>query len=574
MKFAARTAMVLAVILILTAVILPVPSGAASYSYSNYERAVDLKILGLLANSPDSFELGRAPTRVEGAVMLVRLLGMEKQAKKSSYTHPFSDVPAWADCYIGYMYHNNLTNGIGDSKFGSDTLLSAKQYTTFVLRSIGYYDKIDFDYDNALDKAIQTGLLGASEGASLKKTTTFLRNDLVGISYNALSAKLKASNLSLLDKLVNTDKTIFKPAARVLGLYTSDLKAEFEGVAAYKPAVTQYGSVVKSSNDMFLLLRKTLYSNEGQLKLDVRNYNGSAGDDFEEALTRAKAIVAEITGVSDFVSSWKLLSYSRTLTLTLKYRYTKSDFNQRIENAKTAVNKARYTVARLITADMSEFDKEKKLHDYIVNNTRYDYQNYLKGTIPDESYEEYGCLVLGTAVCEGYSETMKLLCDLSSLECLIITGRAKNGSNWESHAWNLVRIDGAYYHLDATFDDPVSKDGTNTLVYYYFNLPDSEMARSTTWDKSGYPVCTSIENSYYHKNSMIADSRASFDKAVHEALELRRTMIELKVSDYSEVRYSNISISDIVFKTAAVLKYSYSINEELGIIRIYNIQYS
>lgn len=572
MKFTARTALMLAVILILTTVVLPIPADAASYSYSNYEKALDLKILGLLANPPDSFDLGRTPTRIEGAIMLVRLLGKEKLAKQSACTHPFTDVPSWADFYIGYMYQNHLTNGIGNSRFGSDELLSAKQYVTFVLRSIGYEDKIDFDYNKALDKALQLGLLEVSEGDALKNSPSFIRDDMVGISHNALLVKLKSSDQTLLDKLVNMDKAIYKPAARVLGLYTSDLKAELGDVTSFTPAVTPYGSVVKTSEDMFKLIRKALYFNDSQLKIDMRNYNGSIVGDFEAAYDRAMAVVVEVTGVDDFVSSWKYVSDSQTFTLTLQYRYAKSDFEHRKDDAKAAVNKAREIVARLIKADMPEYDKEKTLHDYIVNNTRYDYQNYLKGTLPDESFEEYGCLVLGVAVCEGYSEAMKLMCDLSALECIVICGESTRESDPVGHAWNLVRIDGEYYHLDVTNDDPVSTDGTDILAYYYFNLPDSEMAWTSTWNTLEYPECTSIENSYYNKNSLVADSREAFDIAVQEALELRRTMIEMKVSDYSEDKYSNIS--DILFKTDVVLKYSFSVHESLGIIRIFNIQYS
>ena len=571
MKITMRTALIMSFILIFTYVMLPVPVSAASLTYSNYEKAVDLKILGLLANSPDNFELGRAPTRIEGAVMLVRLLGKEMQAKQSKYTHPFADVPAWADHYVGYMFHNGLTKGTGSSSFGSAELISAKQYVTFVLRSLGYEDKTDFDYNKAIDMAIQVGLLNDAEGSRLKKSASFVRNDMVGISYNALPLKLKASAQTLLDKLVNTDKAVFKPAAKALGLYTSDLAAELGNAGTYKSAVTTYGDVARNSRDLYMLIRKTLYNNDTQLKADIRNYSGNMKEDFTSVFNKASAAVTDITGVENFVSSWEYESNSQTLYLTVAYRYTKNDFTQRAQNAREALNKARYTVARLITPAMSEYEKEKKLHDYIVNNTRYDYENYLKGTLPYSSFEEYGCLVLGAAVCEGYSKAMKLLCDLSGLECMIISGKMKTGSASEGHAWNLVRIDGEYYHLDVTNDDPVSADGTDTLTYYYFNLSDNEMARTNTWTKSDYPACTSLENNYYHKNSLFVGNKSAFNKAVQAALEQRISVIELKVSDYSKSNYADLT--DMVFKAGPVRRISFSVNEDLGVIRIYNIQY-
>jgi hypothetical protein len=570
MKITVRMALVAAVLIIYASVMYPIPASAVTYS--NYDKALDLKILGLLANSPDNFDLGRAPSRVEGAVMLVRLLGKEDLAKQEALKHPFNDVPTWADSYIGYLYQNGLLKGISDSQFGSNDLMSAKQYLTLVLRSLGYVDKIDFDYEQAIKKASQTGLVNLTEASALGKSSSFLRNDMVGISYDALEAKLKSSGQTLLDKLAVTDKVVFKPAARVLGLYTSDLTADLAGITAYKPKVSKSGCVAENMDELFYLIRDAMYHNRESLKIDIQSYNGDIAKDFPGIFDKASKVVTEITGVEDFISSWKYLSSSNTFTLTIGYRYSKSSFTQRQQNAKAALNKARVTVAKLINPGMSEYDREKTLHDYIVNNTRYDYENYLKNTIPDESFNAYGCLVRGTAVCEGYSKAMKLLCDLSSLDCMVINGKAKNGTRLDGHAWNIVKVDGEYYHLDVTNDDPVAKNGSNILTYYYFNLPDSEMALLNSWDKSAYQKCTSIKDNYYYKNRLTADCRNSFDNAVQTALELRKSIIELKVSDYTEARYSNLS--EIIFKTNAVLRYNTLVNEDLGIIRIYNIQYS
>jgi hypothetical protein len=570
MKLTARIALVAAVLLIYTSIILPVPAGAVSYS--NYEKALDLKILGLLSTSPDSFEMGQPPTKFEGAITLVRLFGKENLVKKGAYKHPFNDVPAWANNYVGYLYQNGLVNGISQSKLGSDSLMSANQYLALVLLSLGYSDKTDFKYDQAIEMASQIGLVSLSEAAALKNTSSFNRNDMVGILYNALAAKLKASDLTLLDKLSGTDKAIFKPTARILGLYTSDLKADFTGITDYEPNVSKYGSVAENSSDLFYIVRDAMYHNKESLEIDVQNYKGDIAKDFTVVFDKASKVVTEITDVEDSVSSWKYLSTSDTFTLTISYRYSKSTFAQRQQNAKAALNKARITVAKLITSGMSEFDKEKALHDYIVNNTRNDYNNYVKNTLPYESYTAYGCLVRGVAVCEGYTKAMKLLCDLSSLECNIVIGKSKNADSLEGHTWNMVKVDGEYYHLDVTSDDPVSKSGNNILTYYYFNLPDSEMAISYAWDKPKYQKCISIKNNYYYKNSLMAESRNAFDNAVQSALQLRKSIIELKVSDYTESRYSNLS--DVIFKTRVVQQYNSLVNEELGIIRIYNIKYS
>ncbi|NLA87894.1 MAG: hypothetical protein GX847_11580, partial [Clostridiales bacterium] len=104
-----------------------------------------LKALGLfqgVGTNPDgspNFNLESPPTRVEALVMLIRLLGREEEALSGSWEHPFTDVPEWADRYVGYAFVNKLTNGISSVKFGTGAA-SCKMYLTFVLRSLGYSD--------------------------------------------------------------------------------------------------------------------------------------------------------------------------------------------------------------------------------------------------------------------------------------------------------------------------------------------------------------------------------------------------------------------------------------------------
>ena len=115
--------------------------------------------------------------------MLIRLLGVEKQAKENKYEHPFTDVPEWANDYIGYMYEKGLTTGISADKFGAANLIDGKSYATFVLRSLGYNDsKGDFSWNNALEFSNGIGLLNISELDSLNQQD-FQRDELVLISY-------------------------------------------------------------------------------------------------------------------------------------------------------------------------------------------------------------------------------------------------------------------------------------------------------------------------------------------------------------------------------------------------------
>ena len=163
------------------------------------ELAQNLKELGLFQGvSETEFDLGRAPTRTESLVMLIRLLGKEDEAQNSTFRHPFTDVPAWADKYVGYAYQNGLTNGTSATTFGVDTA-NAQMYLTFVLRALGYSDKNgeDFLWNNPYVLAESLGLL-----PSCVKRTDFLRADVVTVSYASLSVKLKGSTQTLAQKLI------------------------------------------------------------------------------------------------------------------------------------------------------------------------------------------------------------------------------------------------------------------------------------------------------------------------------------------------------------------------------------
>ncbi len=195
---------VLALLLVLLSVLaLPVLAAEEEKRDVSFENtlAADLKQLGLFSGVSDTnFDLERAPSRTEVIVMLIRVLGKEKEAKEGTWSHPFTDVPAWADPYVGYAYTNGLTKGMSATKFGNDTA-SAGTYLTFMLRALGYSDaKGDFAWDAPFALARGIGLLPA-----FADTEDFWRADIVSISYAALSAELKNTSQTLAEKLIEAE---------------------------------------------------------------------------------------------------------------------------------------------------------------------------------------------------------------------------------------------------------------------------------------------------------------------------------------------------------------------------------
>ncbi|EYE87457.1 copper amine oxidase [Fervidicella metallireducens AeB] len=174
---------------------------------------------------------------------------------------------------------------------------------------------------------------------------------------------------------------------------------------------------------------------------------------------------------------------SQEVEISIDYSLPK----ERIVEIKAVENqRAKEIIDEIIKAGMSDYQKEQAIHDYIVNSARYDYENYIKNTIPKESHMAYGILVNKVGVCEGYALAMYKLLNMAGVECKVITGTA----NGEDHAWNIVKLDDGYYHVDATFDDPVINGGEiSTLSHKYFNLTDKQIEMDHQWDRSKYPVC-------------------------------------------------------------------------------------
>jgi len=182
---------------------------------NNTKYADTLKALGLFAGTDVGYELDRPATRTESIVMLLRLLGELPTAEDYPIQYKFKDVPDWASNYISYAYNMNYTAGLTETSFGSKQEVTAAQYLTFVLRALGYSDiDGDFYWETAGDFAVDIGLITASENRAFK--TQFFRNEMVLVSYRALSTALKGSNVLLIDKLVALDVVSQVNADRLL----------------------------------------------------------------------------------------------------------------------------------------------------------------------------------------------------------------------------------------------------------------------------------------------------------------------------------------------------------------------
>ena len=211
-----RTLRLLAAALMLTAAL---SVGAAAADFEPV--AQELSTIGMFRGTGSGFELDRAPTRAEAAIMLVRLYGAEDSAAADyaagAISHPFTDVPAYAAPHVAWLYTEGLTKGVSADRFGSAELCTAQSYATFLLRALGYADGVDFAYADALVFAEQKGFY-----APTMFPGDFLRDDLAALTYQALAADTSKGDTYLLKTLVDSgavDKNAAQPMMEKMELY-------------------------------------------------------------------------------------------------------------------------------------------------------------------------------------------------------------------------------------------------------------------------------------------------------------------------------------------------------------------
>lgn len=207
----------------------------ASAFAANYTNCADsLHEMGLFQGTQNGYDLDRTPTRAEAAVMLVRLLGKEDEAKALTYTAPFTDLKGWEKPYVQYLYSNGLANGTNRTTFNPTGKCTAQMYAVFLLRALGYSDTADFSYANAIETAREQGIYDTG----IINVQNFLRDDAAAASYTVLSVSPKNSEGTLLDQLVSENAITEADAKRYQSLFSS--YAQYREAPAGMDALLHY----------------------------------------------------------------------------------------------------------------------------------------------------------------------------------------------------------------------------------------------------------------------------------------------------------------------------------------------
>lgn len=157
-------------------------------------------------------------------------------------------------------------------------------------------------------------------------------------------------------------------------------------------------------------------------------------------------------------------------------------------------------VARSIRPGMSSFDKLVALHDELVQMARYDAD--AGGNIAD-------ILEKGCGSCEAYSSTLCVMLELAGIPARVVTGSADG-----PHAWNLVKIGHEWYHVDATWDDPIIATSRRQVVSHtYCCVSDAEMAVTHRWNCDSYPASGKRAAYYYRQRGIYFTSVSAYWQA-------------------------------------------------------------
>ena len=151
---------------------------------------------------------------------------------------------------------------------------------------------------------------------------------------------------------------------------------------------------------------------------------------------------------------------SGKITITTKRKYTEEEIKQ-IDAKIDQIIKENTNPINSIK------DNIKALHDYIINNTKYDAEMELNGVSIYNSKKMNGLLDEHYAICSAYTDVMAVMLNKLGLENYKISN--------DVHIWNVVKIEGEWYHLDLTWDDPITNTGEDVLLHDYFLITTNEL---------------------------------------------------------------------------------------------------
>lgn len=212
----------------------------------------------------------------------------------------------------------------------------------------------------------------------------------------------------------------------------------------------------------------------GELRLDT-NVSGKS----PQAENFMHDVLDLSTRLVPFSLDANLQYYSNVTPTTFFVTFRGRDYND-LNQYVQAKAKEIAAAAEIYSTD---YEKLRYINNYIVDHCEYVAAAVSEPEKYSKAFTSFGCLVEGQAVCEGYANSVQLLCEIMEIPCIKVTGAAYGGD----HIWNAVYLDGKWWMLDVTFNDPVGRqDNNDRWSYFLLDLDTFQQKGTHTYDQTAY----------------------------------------------------------------------------------------
>lgn len=262
------------------------------------------------------------------------------------------------------------------------------------------------------------------------------------------------------------------------------------------------------------------------------------------------------------ISMWKLGEYSTSdqgFEVNFSYRLTADE----ISSMNMAAERAAKDIISRLTPDMDDYEKLKFFHDYLVLNCETDSEDEYADTI-------YGALVRKKALCEGYTKAFSYLCNLADIENVIVTGKT-----YVPHMWNMVKLNGNWYHVDVTWDKPddeLHEKYPDCILYQYFMVTDSVIKNNHTIVPypAEPPKAYGTEENYFVREGadVTSDSEllTAAENAIIDAVKSRKTSAMIKFSTTDLYLSSLADLDNEELFTPVIERVNAECGENIGLL--------
>lgn len=201
-----------------------------------------------------------------------------------------------------------------------------------------------------------------------------------------------------------------------------------------------------------------------ETQIDVTAYKIPTG----EAATKYFQILNNHPSLFYVVSAARW-SYNPSTNMVASYKIQYTDTEENVKAQKADFEREVEKALNWVDSSMTSEEKALAVHDYLVLECEYDKERLDNETLPDVSHSAYGALVNKIAVCDGYAKAYSSILEELGISSTVVSSGSMN------HAWNQVSINGEWYHVDATWDDP-TWDCVGRVGHDYFLLSDAAIS--------------------------------------------------------------------------------------------------